>query len=40
MPTATNPSHTRIRLGGSLGRKHGKHHTFNLDRGDPKEAAK
>ena len=40
MPTATNPSHTRIRLGGFLGRKYGKHHTFNLDRGDAKEAAK
>lgn len=31
---------TRIRLGGFLGKKYGKKHSFLLDRGDPKEAAK
>ncbi|MBF8792073.1 tail assembly protein [Pseudomonas monteilii] len=31
---------TRIRLGGFLGKKYGKHHHFLLDRGDAKEAAK
>ncbi|WP_339465511.1 tail assembly protein [Pseudomonas capeferrum] len=31
---------TKIRLGGFLGKKYGKHHHFLLDRGDAKEAAK
>lgn len=31
---------TKIRLGGFLGRKYGKHHYFLLDRGDAREAAK
>ncbi|MBF8793491.1 tail assembly protein [Pseudomonas monteilii] len=31
---------TRIRLGGFVGKKYGKKHSFLLDRGDPKEAAK
>jgi len=31
---------TGIRLGGFLGKKYGKKHSFLLDRGDPKEAAK
>ncbi|KGK23867.1 tail assembly protein [Pseudomonas plecoglossicida] len=31
---------TKIRLGGFLGKKYGKHHHFLLERGDAKEAAK
>lgn len=31
---------TKIRLGGFLGRKYGKHHSYTLGRGDPKEAVK
>ncbi|ELF6207571.1 tail assembly protein [Pseudomonas putida] len=31
---------TKIRLGGFLGKKYGKHHHFLLQRGDAKEAAK
>lgn len=31
---------TKIRLGGFLGKKYGKHHHFLLERGDTKEAAK
>lgn len=31
---------TKIRLGGFLGKKYGKHHHFLLDRGDAREAAK
>lgn len=31
---------TNIRLGGFLGKKYGKKHSYLLDRGDPKEAAK
>ncbi|AIN60189.1 MULTISPECIES: tail assembly protein [Pseudomonas] len=31
---------TKIRLGGFLGNKYGKHHSFVLDRGDAKEATK
>jgi len=31
---------TKIRLGGFLGKKYGKHHHFVLERGDAKEAAK
>lgn len=31
---------TKIRLGGFLGKKYGKHHRFLLERGDAKEAAK
>lgn len=31
---------TKIRLGGFLGKKYGKHHDFVLERGDAKEAAK
>lgn len=31
---------TRIRLGGFLGKKYGKHHHFLLERGDAKEATK
>lgn len=37
---AHNASMTGIRLGGFLGKKYGKKHSFLLDRGDPKEAAK
>lgn len=33
-------SKTNIRLGGFLGKKYGKRHSFHLDRGDAKEAAK
>lgn len=31
---------TKIRLGGFLGKKYGKHHHFKLERGDAREAAK
>lgn len=31
---------TSIRLGGFLGRRYGKWHTYRLDKGDPREAAK
>ena len=31
---------TKIRLGGFLGKKYGKHHRFLLDRGDAREATK
>ncbi|MDN4514677.1 tail assembly protein [Pseudomonas sp. 2,4-D] len=31
---------TKVRLGGFLGKKYGKHHYFLLERGDAKEAAK
>ncbi|MBP2261121.1 putative phage tail protein [Pseudomonas sp. BP8] len=33
-------SKTKIRLGGFLGKKYGKHHHFVLDRGDAREATK
>ncbi|WP_313303053.1 tail assembly protein [Pseudomonas sp.] len=37
--TAYSPK-TKIRLGGFLGKKYGKHHHFMLERGDAREAAK